>query len=220
MSNRKKLFTQAAQKAKELLQKLGTENNNSTQWKYEQIDHDIKSTYKALKLYSQGSNKDLIQIQNYLSEEGLALLAGNSEKWVNVQWLNLLKCFEYKLEDIAIISIINFPGSEEDKLFVWLDHEINSSEADDIETDRVDELEDFDSIDEFKMLSGFNIKLLNCSLLGIAGTNDLWIFAWSETKNKWVLDFLGNDLMADNYAKTIGKSMNYTGYEFKYPKLT
>ncbi len=144
-------------------------------------------------------------------------MAGNSEKWVNVKWLNLLKCFEYKLEDIAIISIVNFPGLEADKLFVWLDHEINSSEADDIEIDRVDELEDFDSIDEFKMLSGFNIKLLN---LTIAGTNDLWIFTWSESRNKWVLDFLGNDLMADTYAKTIGKSVNYNGYEFKYPKLT
>jgi hypothetical protein len=53
----------------------------------------------------------------------------------------------------------------------------------------------------------------------LAGTNDTWIFVWDGERQKWVLDFLGNDQFADMFTKTIGNSINYEGYQFKHPKL-
>ena len=73
----------------------------------------------------------------------------------------------------------------------------------------------FNFSDGFKILGGFKIF----GLFSLAGTNDTWTFVWDGERQKWVLDFLGNDQFADMFTKTIGNSINYEGHEFKYPKL-
>ncbi len=256
MSIREIRIKEATKRAKELLNKLSSEQGDSKQWKYEQIDKDIKATYFALKEYEESGRKNVTEVQEYLSGGAFSLINGNSEQWVNVKWVNLLECFKYQLEDIAIIGIMNFPDKGDDKIIVWLDHEINSNRANDIEADRVDELEDFNFLDGFKILGGFKplklieqliflifinpilnpiIRILNslfeqCKLkwrlpildlnpMSLAGTNDTWTFVWDGERQKWVLDFLGNDQFADMFTKTIGNSINYEGHEFKYPKL-
>ncbi|MFN5538785.1 MAG: hypothetical protein ACK481_01810 [Candidatus Melainabacteria bacterium] len=215
MSIREIRIKEATKRAKELLNKLSSEQGDSKQWKYEQINKDIKATYFALKEYEESGRKNVTEVQEYLSGGAFSLINGNSEQWVNVKWVNLLECFKYQLEDIAIIGIMNFPNEGDDKIIVWLDHEINSNRANDIDTDRVDELEDFNFSDGFKILGGFKIF----GLFSLAGTNDTWTFVWDGERQKWVLDFLGNDQFADMFTKTIGNSINYEGHEFKYPKL-
>ncbi|MDX1917578.1 MAG: hypothetical protein SFT81_00330 [Candidatus Caenarcaniphilales bacterium] len=48
------------------------------------------------------------------------------------------------LEDLAIISVMNYPGAEEDYFVAWLDFEISDTgRGNDLETDRAKAIEDY-----------------------------------------------------------------------------
>jgi hypothetical protein len=200
MFSREKKLQEAAIRAKMLVEKLHEKYPQSKQWDYELMGQQLKETYKSLKEVWQ-DGRDLEKVKHYLSDNGYKFLLGNSE-WVDVKWFDLLECFDFELEDVAIISVENLPGQSSDRFIAWLDHEVSANKSNDLHKDRID------FVDEFPQLSGFTPHAFNVPLFKVVGLNDCWTFIWNTESERWVLDFVIFDRLTDTYLSTLGKSLD------------
>jgi hypothetical protein len=173
----------------------------------------------AMKAIWHGNGSDLSKVRHYLTEEAFLFLSGKSNTKVNVSWFDLMECFDFILEDIAIISVINLPSQGEDKFLVWLDHEKNTGQGNDLENDRADEVADFNWIDNFANLSGLSFSFNGKTIAQLVGTNDCWTFKWCSASERWLLDFVIFDQFTDAYLDVVGNSINSEEPGFKFPRL-
>ena len=219
MSNKAHKLQAAATRAKQLADELFNKNPTSPQWDYSLMEATIKETYKVLQAVWKGNGTNLSSVRHYLSEEAFLFLSGKSQARVNVSWFDLMECFDFVLEDIAIISVINLPGGNEDKFIVWLDHEKNTGQGNDLENDRADEVADFNWLDNFANLSGLSFSFNGKTLLQLVGTNDCWTFKWNVASQRWLLDFVIFDQFTDTYLDVVGKSISLDEPGFNFPRL-
>jgi hypothetical protein len=200
----------AATKAKNLIDRLHSENPSSPQWVWPDIERDIKDTYLKLR---EVRRKKLApdNFREFVTEDCFKLLSARDTQ-ERIPIFDLLSCLDQRLDDMVIISVLNFLGEQEDKLIVWLDHEVGENNLDEMELEKLDQVEDFKFFDNFPSLSGLGISLIGRAYFQAVGHNDCWTFKWSPEKERWLLDFVIFDRMTDAYLSVIGNSLNAEEY--------
>lgn len=179
----------ASWRAQDLINKL--HKKNPSQWNYGLIKNNIEQTYKMLKnAWINGETLD--SIKEYFSEQGYKLLSSDSTVAnADLKYLDLLDCFDCELKDLLIVSVLNFPETQEDYVLVWLDNEYSSTQ---------NNLCKLNSFDLNNKLSVWNILEMS--------SNDCWTFKWSSQQEKWVLHNITLDNLTNSYLEVLGKSFS------------
>lgn len=195
ISNTKNL-KEASSKAKQHILELQRKYQACKQWDYALMERDVQEAYRALKeAWTKGVG--LASVREFLSDNAYRLLEGNSA-WADIKCFDLLECFDSKLEDIAIVNVINIPGNE-DKFTVLLDHGGAN--------DRKDQLaDDFAYLDELPSMFGVSLSSLAKPISSSISKHDCWTFKWDEESQRWILDFIACDSPVNSYLEVLSNS--------------
>ncbi|HEY9886103.1 MAG TPA: hypothetical protein V6C96_02465 [Vampirovibrionales bacterium] len=206
---RSKKLLKASQQAKSIANQLKLKAPSSVQWDYDFMGQNLKEAYFQLRS-AWKTGIELYELGDYLTPECISFLTADSGT-ADISCFDILECFDFELDDLAIICVVSSVCSKEDKFVAWLDHASYGPEND-LGLDMMEELDignvqNVGIFDSFSRLSGISPQIFDFKVFDIA-PNDCWTFKWSQEKNKWLLDLIMVDRQADLYLKTFSNPLS------------